>query len=107
MSRIFNLNNDNFDKAINKTNNLIVIFFWAAWCGHCGGLIPILEELSEEMPNVSFVSIDKDEGLSIAERFQIGSVPTFLFFKKGEVIDNILGRMTKEQLIDKINKFIL
>lgn len=107
MSRVNILNDNNFDESIRKITGIIVVLFWTPWCGHCNGLISMIEQVAEEMIDVFFVSVNKDEGLASASKFGIGSVPTFLFIKKGEVVGSELGRMEKAQLKDKINKMML
>ena len=81
---------------------MVSILFWTPWCGHCNPVIPIFEELSVEIPDVTFVLVNKDEGERIAKRFDIFSVPFLLFIKNGEVINSRLGGIEKVQLRDLI-----
>ena len=98
------LNDATFDDSIMKTKGLVVVLFWAPWCGHCSPSISTLEQLSDEMLDVTFILVNKDEGPRTACKFSIESVPSFLFLKRGEVIDKILGGIGKEKLRSMMDK---
>ena len=98
MSRVTSLNDATFDESIIKTSGLVVVLFWVSWCGHCNSIITAFEELSNEMQNIVFVLINKDEGTAIADRFDVESVPSMLFLKDGKMVYKILGSYRKEKL---------
>lgn len=85
-----------FDE-ITKTGTVLVDFF-ATWCGPCKMLSPIVEELSEEMKDVTFVKIDVDEAPRIAARYEIYSIPTLILFKKGVPAKKQVGFIPKPRL---------
>ena len=105
MSKVSILNDATFDDFIMKTRGVVVVLFWAPWCGHCSPSVSTLEELSDEMLNVTFILVNKDEGKRTADKFIIGSVPFFLFLKNGKIIDKLLGGIGKEKLRSMIYKF--
>ena len=77
---------------------LVLVDFFATWCGPCRMLGPVLEELAEERPNITVAKIDVDESASLANNYGIMSVPTLLLFKDGKLIDQRSGFMPKEEL---------
>lgn len=75
-----------------------LIDFWATWCGPCRMQSPVVEALSEEMPDVNFFKLDVDQNLATAQQFRIMSIPTLMIKKDGQVVDQIVGYHPKEQL---------
>lgn len=75
-----------------------VIDFSAVWCGPCKMIAPIVDELAEEMGDVSFFNIDVDENPDLAQQFQVMNIPSIFLLKKGEVVDRTVGFQPKEQL---------
>ncbi len=96
----------NFTEAVNKYQFLIVDF-WAAWCGPCKMISPIIEQLSGELAGkVVFGKLNVDENPNVSNAFGIQSIPTIIIFKNGQVVDRIIGAMTKSQLILNISSYI-
>ncbi|MCX2186828.1 MULTISPECIES: thioredoxin [Limosilactobacillus] len=75
-----------------------LIDFWATWCGPCRMQSPVVEALSEEMPDVNFFKLDVDQNPATAQQFRIMSIPTLMIKKDGQVVDQIVGYHPKEQL---------
>ncbi|HJA27757.1 MAG: thioredoxin [Limosilactobacillus pontis] len=75
-----------------------LIDFWATWCGPCRMQSPVVEALSEEMPEVNFFKLDVDQNPATAQQFRIMSIPTLMIKKDGQVVDQIVGYHPKEQL---------
>ena len=95
--------NTTFQDLLQDTK-LVVVDFWATWCGPCRMLSPILDEVEEEMADkISVVKVNVDDADQIAMQYRIMSIPTLLFFKNGQIVDKTVGAMPKNQLIDKIN----
>ena len=95
--------NTNFDGLL-QDDKLVVVDFWATWCGPCRMISPILDEAEMEMGDkFTLVKVNVDDAEEIAARFRILSIPTLLFFKNGQVVDKTVGAMPKAMLIDKIN----
>ena len=95
--------NTNFDELLQE-EKLVIVDFWATWCGPCRMLSPLLDEVEEEMADkVEVVKVNVDDADEIAMRFRIMSIPTLLFFKNGQMVDRSVGAMPKSALVDKIN----
>lgn len=79
--------------------------FWATWCGPCRMQSPVVEKLSEEMPDVSFTKMDVDQNKETPQEFQIMSIPTLLIKKDGQVVDKVIGYHSKEQLKQLLEQY--
>ena len=77
----------------------VLALFWAPWCGHCQHLLPIIDELASEYSGlVKFTKIDMDKSPGLASQYQVMSVPTMLVFKKGQVVNRLVGALAKDQI---------
>ena len=95
--------NDNFAELL-ESEKLVIVDFWATWCGPCRMLTPILDEVEEEMPEqIQVVKVNVDDADDVAAQYRIMSIPTLLFFKNGEIVDKTVGAMPKNVLVEKIN----
>ena len=95
--------NSSFDGLL-EDEKLVIVDFWATWCGPCRMLSPLLDEVEEEMADkVVVVKVNVDDADEIAMRYRIMSIPTLLFFKGGQLVDKTVGAMPKSTLVDKIN----
>lgn len=90
-----------------QTDKLVVIDFWAEWCGPCKMVGPIIEEVSEEYKDKVVVGkVDVDNNDEAATKYGIRNIPTILFIKNGEIVHKVVGVIPKEPLIEKINQFL-
>lgn len=95
--------NTSFDELL-QSEKLVIVDFWATWCGPCRMLSPLLDEVEAEMEDkIEVVKVNVDDADEIAMRYRIMSIPTLLFFKNGEMVDRTVGAMPKSTLVDKIN----
>ena len=95
--------NTSFDGLL-EDQKLVIVDFWATWCGPCRMLSPLLDEIEEEMSDkITVVKVNVDDADEIAMRYRIMSIPTLLFFKNGQIVDKTVGAMPKSTLVDKIN----
>jgi thioredoxin 1 len=94
------LNESSFSEAI-QSNKVVIVDFFAHWCGPCKTLSPILEEVSNE--GFSVFSVDVDENRDLSQKFSVSSIPTVLFFKNGKKVDSFVGVREKEDIIDMAN----
>ena len=83
-----------FDSII-KAGQPVLVDFFATWCGPCKMLSPVVDQLSEEIPDVKFVKVDVDEAQELAGRYNVMSIPTLAFFKNGELANTIVGVQPK------------
>lgn len=97
------VNNDNFKQEVLESTQLVVVDFYADWCGPCQMLKPILEEISEEREDVKIVKVNVDDARELSEKFGIFSIPTVLFFKNGDLVDKFVGYQNKDSVNKKIN----
>ena len=87
---IIDLNDSNFEQTI-STNNLTLVDFWAEWCGPCKSMHPIFESLEKQYPNIKFARVNVDQNQNISRKFEVQSIPTFIMFKSGKIIDKMMG----------------
>jgi len=89
--------------ALVQDDKLLVVDFFATWCGPCKKLSPTLDEVSEEFGDrVNIVKVDVDESEDLAMTYGIRSVPTVLFFKNGQQVDKFVGALPKSEIVSKI-----
>lgn len=99
---LIHLTKENFDEVVNN-NPIVLIDFFATWCGPCKMLAPVIEELADEdIPNVVICKVDVDEERELANKFGITSIPTLFVMKDGKVDRKAMGFKTKEQLKNMI-----
>jgi thioredoxin 1 len=97
------LNESNFDQAISESPVPILVDFFASWCGPCRMIAPLLDEIAKEQSGiVKIAKVDVDNSPSLSSRFGIRNVPTLLFFKGGEVKDQVVGLTSKADLIGRL-----
>ena len=87
---IIDLNQSNFDSNVSAENPTLVDF-WAEWCGPCKMMHPVFESLSKKYPKIKFARVNVDNNQNIAMRFGVQSIPTFIMFKSGKILDKMLG----------------
>ncbi len=87
---IIDLNDSNFDQIVSAENPTLVDF-WAEWCGPCKTMHPVFESLSKNYPKIRFARVNVDNNQNISMKFAVQSIPTFIMFKSGQVIDKMMG----------------
>jgi len=96
-----------WDAEVLKANGLVMIDFWAVWCGPCRMIAPTVEELAKEYAGkVKVLKLNTDENPDIASRYKIMGIPTLMFFKSGEKVDQIVGAVPKPQLKAKLDSLL-
>ncbi len=97
---LIHLDKENFNEEIKEGK--VVVDFFATWCGPCKLLGPIIEELAKEEENVKFIKVDVDQFEDLARAYGIMSVPTVIYFRDGEVVDQTIGFLPKDVLKEKL-----
>ena len=98
---------DSLEKEIKESTLPLVIDIYASWCGPCQQMLPIFEELSKELNNkAKFLKINIDEARTLAIKYGVTSIPTFIFIKNKKVIDKATGYLSKEDLKEKIEALL-
>lgn len=98
---VTNITSSNFDESISQ--GVVLVDFYADWCGPCQMLSPIIDEIANEMTDIKFYRVDTDVEEQLSTRYRIMYLPTLVIFKDGEKVDESIGLISKEELIDFIN----
>ncbi len=102
MGKYIELTAENFDETIN--NGISLVDFWAPWCGPCRMIAPVIDELANDFDGkANICKVNTDEQQDLAVKFGVRSVPTILFMKDGEIVDQVIGAQSKQALTDKLN----
>ena len=96
------LNQDNFKQVI-SSNIPVLVDFWAAWCGPCRMLSPVVDEVAELGGNYTVAKVNVDENPEIAREYAIAAIPTLLVFKNGELKNKAVGVISKEEILNLLN----
>lgn len=102
---IINLTKDSYHNEVMETKKVVVIDFWATWCGPCKMMAPVVEEVAKDYPDVKVCKVNVDEEPELSNAFKIVSIPTIVVIKNGEIIDSVVGYRPKED-IEKIIKLV-
>lgn len=106
LTKPIKITDSDFTETISK-HTLIVVDFWASWCGPCHMLAPIIEELAHDYAGkVVFGKLNIDENRDTALKYQVMSIPTLLLFKNGKLVDRLVGAMPKQMLEQKITRHL-
>ena len=99
------LTESTFDETLATTEELLLVDFWAPWCGPCRAISPVLEALERDQAGrVKLAKVNVDEQPALAARYEIRSIPTILFVKNGRIVDTVVGAAPRAMLDAKIDK---
>ncbi len=101
------ITDDNFEKLVLKSEKLVIVDFWAEWCGPCKAITPILDEISNEFGDKVLIGkVNVDEVKEVPVKYGIRSIPTLLFFNNGEITRQEVGLQSKQTLVDNITQIV-
>lgn len=93
----------NFDEVVLKNDKPVMVDFYATWCGPCKMMAPIVERIAETYEGKAVIAkLDVDDAIEIAQRYRVMSVPSFVFFRNGEVVDTVVGAVKEEELTSRL-----
>jgi len=104
---IMDINDDSFEKIVLKSDKPVMVDFWAPWCGPCKAIAPTIEALEKEFGDkMTFVKVNVDDNPISPSNYGVQAIPTIIFFKKGEIADQITGMVAKQKLEETIKSVL-
>ena len=99
------VNNETFSSEVLEQSKLVLVDFWAEWCGPCKKIAPTLEELADKYSeNLSVCKVDVDSNRELALQYNVRSIPSLMVFKNGEMVDSLIGAVSLEELEDLVTR---
>ena len=95
---VITITKDNFQEEVLRSDKPVLIDFWAAWCGPCRMVSPLVDEIAEERSDIKVGKINVDEQPELAQQFDVMSIPTLVVYKNGQKVNEAVGLMPKEQV---------
>ena len=94
-----NINKNNFQSEVLNSEKKVLLDFWAPWCGPCRIVVPIVEEIADERPDIKVGKINVDEEVELASQFGIMSIPTLVVIENGKIVNQTMGAKPKDEIL--------
>lgn len=99
---VVTVDGNNFEDQVLKGQGIVIVDFWADWCGPCKMLSPIIDQIGDEMENIKVCKVDVDKNQSLAMEYQVMSIPTLVIFKDGKEVKKSIGVVSKDEIKEYI-----
>ena len=96
---VININKNNFQSEVLNSERKVLLDFWASWCGPCRMVVPIVEEIADERPDIKVGKVNVDEEAELASQFGIMSIPTLVVIENGKIVNQTMGAKTKDEIL--------
>lgn len=106
-ANVITVTKSNFEEEVLKSSTPVLLDFWAPWCGPCRMIGPVVDEIADAKAGQAKVGkVNVDDEQDLAMRFRVNSIPALLFFKNGEVVDQVVGAVPKAALLAKLDALV-
>ena len=102
MMAALNINKENFHEEVLNSDKKVLLDFWAPWCGPCRMVVPLVEEIADERPDIKVGKINVDENPELAGQFGVMSIPTLVVMKSGKIVNQSMGAKSKSAILEML-----